>query len=106
MNQIRTGHCAVTLPDGIYVMGGYDGAEYLSSMERFDESTGEWEVLPSMITPRAKFSAVASTDGRYIYVIGGENDEEAKPLKSIERFNLLEFVWEQVSSLKQGRCSH
>ncbi len=87
-------------------MGGFNGHEYLSSMEKYDETTNEWETLPAMTTPRAKFSAIVSSDCRYIYVIGGENESESKPLKSIERFNLLEFVWEPVSNLKTGRCSH
>ena len=106
MTSPRTGHCAVSMPDGIYVIGGYDGSEYLSTMEKYDESTDEWESLPPMPTPRAKFTAVCSKDGRFIYVIGGENDPSCKPLKTIERFNLLEFSWEKVGQLKIGRCSH
>ena len=34
MNTPRRSLCAVALPDGIYVMGGYDGAHYLSSCEK------------------------------------------------------------------------
>lgn len=32
----------VTLLDGVYAIGGFDGERYLSSVERMDEASGEW----------------------------------------------------------------
>jgi len=43
MKESRTGHAAVSLPNGIIVIGGFNGKEYLSSVERFDEVNNEWE---------------------------------------------------------------
>lgn len=34
LNVARRALSAVTLPDGIYVMGGFDGFNYLSSVEK------------------------------------------------------------------------
>lgn len=34
LNVPRRALSAVTLPDGIYVMGGFDGFNYLSSVEK------------------------------------------------------------------------
>ena len=34
LNIKRRALTAITLPDGIYAMGGYDGANYLSSVEK------------------------------------------------------------------------
>ena len=34
MNQARRALAAVALPDGIYAIGGYDGKQYLSSVEK------------------------------------------------------------------------
>jgi hypothetical protein len=33
---------AVSLPDGIYVLGGYNGTEYLDQVSRFDPCASEW----------------------------------------------------------------
>lgn len=34
MNECRRALAAVTLPDGIYAIGGYNGKKYLDSVER------------------------------------------------------------------------
>lgn len=34
MNEARRALAAVALPDGIYAIGGYDGKQYLSSVEK------------------------------------------------------------------------
>lgn len=34
MNSSRRALAAVALPDGIYAIGGYDGQQYLSSVEK------------------------------------------------------------------------
>jgi len=36
MKESRRALAAVALPDGIYAIGGYDGRQYLSSVEKFD----------------------------------------------------------------------
>jgi len=36
MSVQRRALAAVTLPDGIYAIGGYDGQKYLDSVEKFD----------------------------------------------------------------------
>ena len=35
MNEARRALAAVALPDGIYAIGGYDGKQYLSSVEKY-----------------------------------------------------------------------
>lgn len=35
MNEARRALAAVALPDGIYAIGGYNGKEYLSSVEKY-----------------------------------------------------------------------
>lgn len=34
LNRPRRALCAVTLPDGIYAVGGFDGVSYLNSVEK------------------------------------------------------------------------
>ena len=62
MNEPRRALTAVALPDGIYAIGGYNGKEYINSVERYDFFTNEWTLLKPMETPRCTLSAVASSD--------------------------------------------
>ena len=36
MKVRRAKHCVVTMPDAIYVFGGFDGDNYLNSVEKFN----------------------------------------------------------------------
>lgn len=63
----------VAMPDGIYAIGGYDGAKYLATIERYDLITETWSPVKPMNVARCTLSAVASSDYQYIYVLGGYN---------------------------------
>jgi len=52
----------VALPDGVYAIGGYNGKEYLNSMEKYDPITDKWTFSSSMNFPRCTLSAVSSND--------------------------------------------
>lgn len=64
---------AVALPDGIYVIGGFDGLEerYCAEVRRYDYSENEWHLAASMHVERGAFTAVALSTCDYIYAIGG-----------------------------------
>lgn len=44
MNSQRDGACVVTEGRYIYVISGYDGHNYLSSVEMYDPSADEWAI--------------------------------------------------------------
>jgi DNA-binding CsgD family transcriptional regulator/N-acetylneuraminic acid mutarotase len=70
--------------DGIlYVFGGWDGKEYLSSVYTYDPTAGAWQERTSMPTARG-FSGVAEAGGK-IYVIGGIN--ETQPVDANEIYS-------------------
>jgi N-acetylneuraminic acid mutarotase len=48
LNIPRRALTAVTLPDGIYAIGGYDGINYLNSVEKFDEMKNKWTLIAPM----------------------------------------------------------
>ena len=56
----RRAMAVVTLLDGVYAIGGFDGNNYLSSVERLDEKTGVWTNLQPMAQPRCTFAVVAT----------------------------------------------
>ena len=42
MKEPRRALSAVALPDGIYAIGGYNGKDYIGTVERYDFFTNEW----------------------------------------------------------------
>jgi hypothetical protein len=85
MKQARRALAVVALPDGIYAIGGYDGKQYLATVEKFDLQQQKWVSITSMNTARCTLSAVSSTDCRYIYVLGGYNGQA---LNLVERYSI------------------
>merc|ERR1719161_236804 len=86
-------------PTSIYVCGGFDGTNYLTSAERFDPMRGRWEPLPSM-SERRGGCATAVLSGQ-IYVCGGL--DSSKYLKSTERYDPVSRCWETLASMRQQR---
>ncbi|CAD8103312.1 unnamed protein product [Paramecium sonneborni] len=108
----KWGHCAplniprralagVSLPDGIYAIGGFDGTQYLNSVEKYED--GRWTLIESMIHPRCTLSALSTPDNQYIYVFGGFDNG---PLDSVEKYSVLSGNWEQINSLLAKRFMH
>lgn len=60
LNVPRRALSAVALPDGIYAVGGFDGSQYLNSVERYDD--GRWVLIESMRHPRCTLSALPTPD--------------------------------------------
>ncbi|MDD3472495.1 MAG: LuxR C-terminal-related transcriptional regulator [Syntrophaceae bacterium] len=55
----------------IYLFGGWDGTEDLTSILMYDPSTDKWEVGTDLPTGRANSAVVPSEDG--MFVIGGDS---------------------------------
>ena len=71
MNIPRYGHAAAAANGHLYVVGGYTGTAYLTSVEALDleEYTGTWVGLTPMVTAR-NYLAVAVASGK-LYAMGG-----------------------------------
>lgn len=48
MRDRRRALAVVTLPDGVFAIGGYDGQRYLSSVEKFCPQQQRWIQMKSM----------------------------------------------------------
>lgn len=57
------------LPQEVYLMGGFNGVEWLGSVERYRPATDEWEEVAPMAAKRS-YAASAVLDG-LAYVFGG-----------------------------------
>jgi hypothetical protein len=91
---------AVSLPDGIYILGGYNGREYLNSVRRYDIFNNKWVSLKSMQTPRGTFSAIVSSNCHYIYAIGGFSSNHGGPIDHVERYDAMNNTWEYLAPMK------
>ena len=104
MTTARQGLAAVAFGNCVYVMGGFSlVGDTLSSVERFDPSTGVWEQVADMPTARSFCAAVAL--GSHIYVCGGE-DEDDEGVTSFERYCPATDTWATLADLPETRRVH
>lgn len=91
-------------PDNkIYAIGGYGGGENacLQTAERFDLTTGKWELIAPMKEGRRALAAVALPDG--IYAIGGYNGKEY--INSVEKYDFFTNEWTLIKPMSTPRCT-
>ena len=103
MSTSRRALSVVTLPDGIYALGGYDGSKYLRSLEKYDIRMGKWLNLAPMKHARCTLSAVTSPDCQYIYAVGGFN---GNALNLVERYSVVEDKWTEIPPMLTPRFMH
>ncbi|XP_049302778.1 kelch-like protein 4 [Bactrocera dorsalis] len=98
MNQARCGHCVVELDGKIYAIGGLEGEEVLSSVERYTPSGG-WESMSSLTVGRYRAGAV--TLNNKIYVLGGKNNNG--DLKLVKCYNPDSNIWTSCADMTECR---
>lgn len=87
----RDGAAAAAMRGRLYVCGGFDGEQSLSSRsaERFDPGTESWRALRDMISRRA--GAAAAVVAGQLYVCGGYDG--AQHLSECERLDPVVGMW-------------
>ena len=97
MNKPRRSFALVSLPHGIYAIGGHDGSNYLKEVELYDFTLEKWIIVSSMNEPRCAHTALVTGDLQNIIVSGGFHN---KPLKSTEVFDIINEKWVQGAPLQ------
>ncbi|XP_054932162.1 kelch repeat-containing protein kel-10-like isoform X2 [Dermacentor andersoni] len=95
----RAYHAVAIYKRRIFVVGGMQERNYLSSTISYDMDKCEWKSESSMNVPRAYVAAVAL--GEYIYAIGGHTGVERTP--SVERYCPRTSQWTTVSRMNRRR---
>lgn len=100
MTYSRFGSAVAALNNKIYVMGGWDGINAVSSVvEVYDINSQTWERKANMQT--AVVYAAAAVVGTSIYVMGGYNGSSI--LNRHQVYNTLTNSWSLASNLPQAR---
>ncbi|CAH1401518.1 unnamed protein product [Nezara viridula] len=107
MPKGRYYHSATLLKGKIYVLGGVDPRKeesgipaICSDMWSFNPATCDWVKEPSLRTARKTFGLVAFHG--YLYIIGGQ-DNHQRILSSVDKYDPVKGVWEEVSALPEPR---
>ncbi|CRG95143.1 kelch protein K13, putative [Plasmodium gallinaceum] len=84
----------------VFCIGGFDGVEYLSSVELLDISQQCWRMCTPMSTKKAYFGSAVLNN--FLYVFGG-NNYDYKALFETEVYDRLRDVWYVSSNLNIPR---
>jgi len=118
MTDPRSGHCAVSLPDGrVLAVGGgryvtLDNGVGQAYCELYDPVAGTWTPTATMASPRWLHQAVLLTDGDVLAIgggdpqLGGESTVDPYALSTVERFSPSTQRWTPVASMPWARSRH
>jgi N-acetylneuraminic acid mutarotase len=114
LNVARYGHTATLLPDGsvLIAKGSNDGdlASTLSSAERYDPTSGTWQLLddPNQYAS-VLHTATLTFDGKVLFTggyPGNEGQGDPTTLALSELFDPVAGTWEIVGNMDQARDGH
>lgn len=83
-----------------FTLGGFDGVDYLNSVELLDISQQCWRMCTPMATKKAYFGSAVLNN--FLYVFGG-NNYDYKALFETEVYDRLRDVWFVASNLNIPR---
>jgi len=103
MNEKRAGFAATEVSGVLFVCGGYNGRDFLSSVEKYmwtaEHPMGVWKNIDNMSTPR-HCPAAAGSQGR-LFVCGGYDG--VKALASVEEYDTIVGTWRTAPPLSEAR---
>lgn len=68
-------HASISLASGLYVIGGWNGLDYINSVEQYDEGYDKFRVVYQMKYGRGMFGIAACNHNNDVVVLGGMNEE-------------------------------
>lgn len=88
--------------DLLFVCGGNDGTQSLTTSEALEQLNAHWRAAPSLNTPRANTSAV-STAANVIYLVGGFDNQQFLPTLEVmesEKVGWRSYIQKNLSRNK------
>ncbi len=99
LNHPRVAQGAAVVGDKIVVMGGQADNQLVTPTEVFDGT--RWTDAAPIPTPREHMSA--TTDGTYVYAVGGRNLSSDKNTAAFERFDPATGAWQTMPNMPTPR---
>lgn len=103
----RSLSAAAPMGGRIYVVGGFNGSEFLNSVEVFAADRESWEPGPPLLQRRGGLAL--ATAGGHLYACGGR--EGSRYLNSVERFSMPHSAcepssgsWQAMPAMRKGLC--
>ena len=96
---------AVCLKGEVYIFGGFDNVDLITSIEKYSPSANTWNEIAYMFDNRQAFCACTFMEN--IYVIGGcyYADEEWTVTKSCLQFDTKDNNWKEVAAMNEAKDS-
>jgi DNA-binding CsgD family transcriptional regulator/N-acetylneuraminic acid mutarotase len=95
----RCAYALAARDEKLYLFGGWDGEQYVSTAYVYDSEVDAWSALPPMGLVRG-FAGAASLSDR-IYVVGGYDGESE--LRACTSYDPTSGVWSECAPLAIGR---
>ena len=92
-------HGTEELGGNLYVVGGFDGTQYLDSTHCFNRSTMEWKEMSPMMTKRCYVST--TTLGGRLLALGGHDGSDR--LQTVEIYDPQMNMWTEMPSMLHRR---
>ncbi|MBA3907765.1 MAG: protein kinase, partial [Pseudonocardiales bacterium] len=99
LNHPRVAAGAAVVGDKIVVVGGQANGQLVAATEVFDGT--RWTDAAPIPTPREHLSA--TTDGTYVYAVGGRNLSSDKNSAAFERFDPATGAWQTMPNMPTPR---
>ena len=100
MNQKRNKPGVGVVDDKIFVFGGFDGEQYLKTIEVYSEKTKRWEMMKVTMKTGRSYMGVAVI-GDLIFIIGGWNERGF--VEKVEVMNTKTQTMETFTRIPTGR---
>lgn len=105
LQEPRSGHEAVSLPDGmVLVVGGWGASERLASAELYDPVTGHFQVTGHMAAPRAGLTATLLPNGTVLIAGGMPNSTTLQGVAEV--YDPAKRSFTTTGSLQDARAAH
>ena len=82
MPTSRGGLSSVWVNNKLYAIGGYDGKNFLTTVEIYDPTTNSWTAGPALNYPRERF--VAGAINKKIYAVAGRGPSNMDIVESLD----------------------
>lgn len=102
LNHPRYATSAATLKGKIYLAGGHNGSQIVSTVEVFDSNSSHWDYIQPMKTARQYFPLVS--DGNKLWAFGGHTGSEN--MNNVESYDPDSDTWTDIPPLISPRHYH